>query len=102
MTPADDDPPCALCARPVPAAQRDAHHLVPRSRGGTETVVLHRICHRALHARFTETELATRYATVEALQTHPDVARFVAWVRGKPPDFYERTRRSGDKGRRSA
>jgi hypothetical protein len=28
--------------------QRDAHHLVPKSRGGTETVWLHRICHRQI------------------------------------------------------
>jgi hypothetical protein len=84
----------------VPPSQQDAHHLVPRSRGGTETVVLHRICHRLLHARFTETELATRLSTVEALTAHPDVERFVTWVRTKPPAFYERTRRSADKGRR--
>lgn len=88
------DPVCPLCGRPVPPAQRDAHHLVPRSRGGTRTEVLHRICHRQVHALFTETELARDYATVEALLTHPDLARFVAWVRDKPPDFMERTRRS--------
>ena len=68
--------------------------LVPRSRGGTQKQVLHRICHRQVHALFTETELARDYATVQALLAHPDVARFVAWVRNKPPGFMERTRRS--------
>lgn len=93
-----EDPACPLCGRPIPPAQQDAHHLVPRSRGGTQTQLLHRICHRHLHALFSETELARDYATVPALMAHPDVARFVAWVKDKPPGFMERTRRSARRG----
>lgn len=85
---------CPLCERPIPDDQKDAHHLVPKSRGGRHTQYLHRICHRQIHALLTETELARDYATVEALQAHPDLARFVAWVRNKPDDFHERTRKS--------
>ncbi len=85
---------CPLCDRPIPAALRDAHHLVPKSRGGVQTTFLHRICHRQLHALLTETELARQYATVEALRAHPELARFLAWVRHKPDDFDERTRKS--------
>ena len=88
------DPLCPLCGRPIPPSQRDAHHLVPRSRGGTHTELLHRICHRQVHALFSETELARDYATPQALLAHPDMARFVDWVRSKPPGFMERTRRS--------
>ena len=85
---------CPLCERPIPPDQRDAHHLVPKSKGGRETEALHRICHRQIHALLTETELARDYASVEALLAHPQVARFVAWVRTKPPGFAERTRKS--------
>jgi len=88
------DPLCPLCGRPVPPAQQEAHHLVPRSRGGTRTQVLHRICHRQIHALFTETELARGFSTVDDLLAHPDIRRFVDWVRDKPPEFVERTRRS--------
>lgn len=88
---------CALCGRAVPAPQRDEHHLVPKSRGGRTTTVLHRICHRQVHAFFSEAELANQYATVDALLANEDVARFVAWVRTKPNGFYERTKRSGRK-----
>jgi hypothetical protein len=42
----------------------------------------------------TETELARQFNSVEALLTHPDVALFVAWVKTKPDDFIERTRKS--------
>jgi hypothetical protein len=87
-------PACPLCGRAVPPAQQDAHHLVPRSEGGRETVILHRICHRQIHALFGETELARHYNTAEALLAHPQVQAFVQWVRRKPDDFYERTRKS--------
>ena len=85
---------CPLCERPIPPDQRDAHHLVPKSKGGRDTEVLHRICHRQIHALLTETELGRDYASVDALLAHPQIARFVAWVRTKPPGFAERTRKS--------
>ncbi len=88
------DPICPLCDRSIPAAQRDAHHLVPKSRGGVHTVWLHRICHRQVHALFTETELARQLQHAEALRAHPDMQRFLDWVRRKPNDFFERTRKS--------
>jgi len=85
---------CPLCEREIPRSQRDAHHLVPKSKGGRRTEFLHRICHRQIHALFTETELARQFNSVEALLAHPDVGVFVAWVKTKPDDFMERTRKS--------
>jgi hypothetical protein len=90
----EQDPVCPLCDRPIPASQRDEHHLVPKSRGGVETVCLHRICHRQIHALLTEAELEREFRQVDALRQHPEMARFLAWVRRKPPDFFERTRKS--------
>ena len=85
---------CPLCERKLPRSQRDAHHLVPKSKGGRHTEYLHRICHRQIHALLTETELARQFNSVEALLAHPDIALFVDWVRTKPDDFMERTRKS--------
>lgn len=85
---------CPLCDRPVPLSQADEHHLVPKSRGGMHTVTLHRICHRQIHALFTETELERLYSTIHSLRVHHEMARFVSWVKGKPDDFFERTRKS--------
>lgn len=90
-------PDCPLCGRPVPPDQQDAHHLVPRSQGGRETVILHRICHRQIHALFGETELARHYHSAQALLAHPQVQAFVQWVRRKPDGFYERTRKSRER-----
>ncbi len=58
------------------------------------TIFLHRICHRQVHALFTEAELARSYHEVDALRAHPAMAHFIAWVRRKPDDFFERTRKS--------
>ena len=85
---------CPLCGRKIPQSQRDAHHLIPKSKGGRHTEYLHRICHRQIHALFTETELARQFNPVDALLAHPDIASFVAWVRTKPDDVMERTRKS--------
>lgn len=85
---------CPLCERPIPEALKDAHHLIPKSKGGSQTEFLHRICHRQIHALLTETELAKQYSTVEALLAHPEIASFVAWVKRKPADFSEPARKS--------
>ena len=85
---------CPLCGRAIPPAQRDAHHLVPKSKGGRQTTFMHRVCHRQIHAVLTETELARQYATVEALLSHPELKTFVSWVRTKPEDFFVRTSKS--------
>lgn len=86
---------CPLCDRAIPPAQRDAHHLVPKSKGGRQTEFLHRVCHRQIHALLTETELARQYSTVDALLAHPELRAFVVWVQTKPDDFFARTRKSG-------
>jgi hypothetical protein len=98
--PADEAVICPLCERAVPPAQRDAHHLVPKSKGGRRTEFLHRVCHRQIHALLTETELARQYATVEALRAHPEIGAFVAWVKTKPDDFFVATRKSARLRRR--
>jgi len=85
---------CPLCDRAIPPAQRDQHHLVPKSKGGRHTEFLHRVCHRQIHALLTEGELARQYATVEALLQHPELQAFVAWVKTKPENFFVRTHKS--------
>ena len=85
---------CPLCERAIPPSQQDAHHLVPKSHGGAQTAVLHRICHRQIHALFTETELARTYATVDALKQPEEMARFIRWVQTKPDAFFEKSRKS--------
>lgn len=91
---ASADPVCPLCGRPIPpGAKQSLHHLVPKLKGGKRgpTVRVHQICHNEIHATLTEAELARDYATIEALRTHPRLARFIAWVAHKDPRFHSRT-----------
>ena len=96
----DEGTVCALCDRPL-GDRVEKHHLIPRLKGGTQTVPLHPICHKKIHSLFTESELAQSFHTVQALADHPDVAAFIKWVRKRPADFHKRTRKAGGgKGRR--
>ena len=86
----DGHPICALCQRPVPPdVPQSRHHLVPKLKGGKfgETVLLHHICHKEIHAAITEADLARHFASVEALRAHPRLAKFISWVSKRPPGF---------------
>lgn len=86
---------CALCERTIPTqARASRHHLTPRLKGGARlgTVLLHQICHSAIHARFSETELARGYSNIADLKAAPALADFLAWVWTKPDDFHAPTR----------
>ena len=85
---------CPICNRIIPASQKDAHHLVPKSKGGKSTEYLHRICHKQIHALFNETELAKKLNNAELLRNHSDMQTFINWVKNKPDDFYERAAKS--------
>jgi len=89
-----EDPICPLCLRPIPpGARQSLHHLVPKLKGGKggPVVRLHQICHNEIHATLTEGELAREYCTVEALRAHPRLAKFIAWVGRRPPEFHSKT-----------
>ncbi len=98
----DDDPICPLCGRPIPPdVPQSLHHLVPKAKGGRggPVVLLHHICHKEIHAALSEVELARHFNTVEALRTHPRLARFIDWVRKRPPGFLSRVPGGRRKGR---
>lgn len=94
LTKASTDLTCPICDRVIPDSQKDAHHLIPKSKGGKATEYLHRICHRQIHALFTETELATQFNTAERLKKHTEMLKFIKWVQSKPIGFYERSSKS--------
>ena len=54
-------------------------------------VPLHPICHRTLHATFSNADLARIGGDGGVLRTHAAIARFLRWIEGKPADFHART-----------
>ena len=85
-------PPCPVCERPL-GTKVEWHHLVPKAEGGRVTAAVHPICHRTIHAVFTNAELARDFSTPDRLSAHPDIARFLTWIADKEPDFHAPTRR---------
>jgi hypothetical protein len=78
---------CPLCERVIPEDQKENHHLVPKSKGGKATVCLHHVCHRQIHAIFTDGQLAKTFFTIEALLEDQAVQKFVTWIKSKPVGF---------------
>jgi hypothetical protein len=83
---------CWLCARPMGEIV-EWHHPIPKSRGGKAKEPVHPICHRTIHANFTNSDLEKRYASADALLGHEEIGRFVNWIANKPPDFNAPTKK---------
>ena len=83
---------CPLCARPL-GEPSNKHHLIPVSKGGkhTPTILLHKVCHDKIHAVLSEMELKRHYSTIASLQQHPEIDKFIKWVKNKDPHFYDRS-----------
>ena len=84
---------CELCEREN--VETTGHHLIPRMRHNKkvkrETTSVERNiksplcrpCHDQMHALFTEKELEREYNTIEKLKAHPDVQKWLAWIKTK-------------------
>jgi uncharacterized Fe-S cluster-containing protein len=83
---------CWLCARPL-GERVQWHHPVPKAKKGRVTVPVHPICHRTIHAHFTNAQLSRIGEDLETVLAHEEVGKFVKWVKDKPPDFHAPTRR---------
>jgi len=82
---------CWLCRRPFETLIQ-WHHPVPKSKKGRGTVPVHPICHKTIHAKFSNAELARIGDDPVRIRENEAVAKFVTWVVGKPPDFHAPTR----------
>jgi hypothetical protein len=88
---------CPLCHRPLGDVNIDRHHLVPKTFRGKEQVELHKICHRKIHATFTERELANYYYTFERLRENEHITNFIKWVAKRDPGFYDSSQETVDR-----
>jgi hypothetical protein len=89
---------CWLCHRPF-ETQIEWHHPVPKAKKGKVKVPVHPMCHTAIHTHFTNSQLARIGDDRSVLLANDALAKFIAWVKDKPPGFHAPTR-TGGKGRR--
>jgi hypothetical protein len=76
---------CELCERKV--SLYTVHHLVPRSRDNKiqKVAILCKACHGMVHRLISNLELEKNYYSIELLKEHPEVNRFIRWVRKQDP-----------------
>jgi hypothetical protein len=77
---------CELCERDVESTT--AHHLVPRSRDKKSRKIISvcKPCHAMIHRIFSNRDLEQNYDDLEKIKNHPEVIKFVAWVKKQDPN----------------
>ena len=85
---------CPICDRKIIEGQESAHHLIPKTFKGRETIDLHKVCHNQIHALFSERELLNHYHTIGRLKEDERMVKFIKWIRKKPLDFYVKSKMS--------
>ena len=83
---------CWLCTRPL-GRKVQWHHTVPKAKKGKATVPVHPICHKVIHAYWSNAELVRFGDDREVIAGREEVATFLRWVADKPADFNARVRR---------
>ncbi len=95
---------CPLCGMPmVDGDSIDRHHLIPKSKKGTDTERCHVVCHRKIHSTLSEHELLMYWHTWERLRSHEEIAKYIRWVRKqfrRDPEFIDRHKDTKGRKRR--
>ena len=89
---------CILCDRELSLISR--HHLIPRSRRHnkkvkkefakkilTKKIDLCRPCHDQINNIFTEKKLERIYNNLPDIKSHPEISKFISWIKNKPINF---------------
>ena len=102
-----DEQRCELCGRREPKLTK--HHLIPLARHKSKrnrrsfdrrevkerVAWLCRACHGQVHAVLSEKDLEFEYNTLGELASHPEIAKFVEFVRKVPPGRPVKVRKLG-------
>jgi hypothetical protein len=72
---------CALCEVSEGTSK---HHVLPKSQGGTETVLLCEDCHKQIHTTLTNKQIEKCWASIESLKEHEEIAKWIAWRQKHP------------------
>ena len=84
---------CWLCERELGDIVQ-CHHPVPKAKKGKVKVKvpIHPICHKTIHAGFTNNELARIGDNAAIIRDNAAIAKFVVWIANMPADFDAPTR----------
>jgi len=75
-------PLCSLCGRKLLHKNLiEKHHSTPVAKGGKSVDIVCIDCGDQIHMLFTNNELRDSYNTIEKLQAHPNVQKWIRWIR---------------------
>jgi hypothetical protein len=75
---------CPLCGMEmIDGLSVDRHHLIPKCKKGVEAELCHIVCHRKIHSTIAEGDLSHYWHTWDRLKNHPEISKYVIWVRKK-------------------
>ena len=85
---------CELCNRSVSMLTK--HHLIPLEKGGKklDTIHLCPTCHTAIHALFTNRELASRFNSLERIKNDFKIIKYLKFIENIPGDSYVSIKKS--------
>ena len=97
---------CPICKRPmaesasVKKAERKKlgvtgtteHHFIPKSRGGKTKTAICKDCHSAIHAFFTNKELAAEYHTIKKLMSYEGFRKHIKFLAKQDPTKRHKSR----------
>lgn len=77
---------CELCERIVP--ELSEHHLIPKQKGGKhlDTAMLCEMCHKQIHALYTNRELAARLHSIKRLKSDDNIRKYLNFIVRLPGD----------------
>jgi len=82
---------CAICERDVSFITK--HHLIPKQKGGRETINVCKPCQKQIHALFTNYILKIKYSSIEKIKNNPDMKKFINWIKNKDIETVRASRR---------
>lgn len=82
---------CVFCHRNIPTRQ---HHIVPKSKGGTETVSACYSCEDFIHKTWDHNQLRDTYNNVDTIVADTRFQSFLKWLRRQPIGTDFRTKRN--------
>lgn len=72
---------CSFCGMDTSVRM---HHLIPRSKGGTETTPSCEVCENYIHKTWSHNQLRDTYNSVEAILSNEGFQKFLKWRRKQP------------------
>lgn len=74
---------CVFCGMDVPTRE---HHIIPRAKGGKETVSACETCENFIHKTWSHNELRDTYNNVETILANEKFQKFLKWRRKQSPE----------------